>query len=70
MSQLADGKDWRNEDWAIRVATLSTAERMRRITAAKVLVDAPYYISDGLYSELVVLLDALQGDDLKHPDAG
>ena len=68
MSQLAEDKDWRDEDWAIRVAHLSKAERMRRITAATVLADAPYYISDGLYSELVVLLEALRGNDLNHPD--
>lgn len=70
MSQLATGKDWHDEDWALRTANLNKVERMRRITAVNILMDSPYYISDGLYSELVVLLEALEADDLKHSDAG
>lgn len=44
------------------------AERMRRITAVSILMESEDDISDGLYSELVVLREALQGDDLKHAD--
>lgn len=57
--------DWRDEEWARRAGTLSVAERMRRISAVSVLMDDVDGISDGLYSELVVLGEALRGEDLK-----
>ena len=72
MSQLISGADepradWHDEEWVRRTGSLSLAARMRRITAATVLLDGTDDdISDGLYSELVILLEALQGNDLKH----
>jgi len=57
--------DWHNEEWAKNVARRDSAERMRRISAVTVLLDHPHEISDPLYSELVVLLDALKGTDLR-----
>lgn len=60
--------DWHDEEWACRAGTLSKAERMRRVSAVSVLMDDVDGICDGLYSELVVLGEALRGEDLK--DAG
>lgn len=59
------GKDWRDEEWARNVRTLDKPERTRRISAVRVLLDNNTQISDPLYSELVILLDALQGAE--HP---
>lgn len=43
------------------------AERMRRITACAVLLDGSGdHVSDALYAELVIALEAFQGDDLMH----
>lgn len=53
---------WREEDWARRVAGLGLAERARRLSAAKVLLQNEDDISDVLYSELVILREALEGD--------
>lgn len=73
MSQVmtgADGPlaDWRDEEWVRIAGNLSLPERMRRITAVSVLLSGTDDISDGLYSELVVLIEALQGEDLKYAD--
>lgn len=68
MARLITGADYRDEDWFRRAGNLGMAGRMRRITACSVLLDSTECLSDGLYSELVVLLEALQGDDLRYAD--
>lgn len=51
---------WKNEIWARNVARLDEGERARRIGAASVLLESSDDISDALYSELVILLEALR----------
>jgi hypothetical protein len=75
MSQLINDADgprapWRDEEWARRAENLSRPERMRRITAVSVLMEDEDKegLSDGLYSELVILREVLQGEDLKHAE--
>ena len=66
MSQPAPA-DYHDEDWYRTAGNLSTAERMRRITAVTLLMDGADrgLLNDTLYSELAVMLEALQGDDLR-----
>ena len=66
MSALITDHDYHDEPWARSVASLPVPERMRRITACSVLLEDTDGLSDGLYSELVVLREVLQGDDLKY----
>lgn len=65
-SEAADEADYRNEPWARLAASLPVPERMRRITACSVLLEDIDLLSDGLHSELLVMREVLQGDDLKH----
>ena len=71
MSQLITDSDkrsadYRDEPWARSAATLPVPERMRRITACSVLLEDTDHLSDGLYSELVIMREVLQSDDLMH----
>lgn len=66
MSALLTNDDYRDEPWAKSAASLPLPERMRRITACSVLLEDIDDISDGLYSELVIMREVLQGDDLTH----
>lgn len=60
MDPMPLAADWRDEDWARNVAHLDEAERVRRIDAVQVLLEAAQDVSDPLESELLVLLDALR----------
>lgn len=66
MSALVTNGDYRDEPWAKSAAGLPLPERMRRITACSVLLEGCDGLSDGLYSELVVMREVLQGDDLAY----
>lgn len=58
--------DYRDEPWAKEVALLPVPERMRRITACKILLQGEHpAISDALYTVLLVFLEVTAGDDLR-----
>ena len=58
--------NYRDEPWAKDVTLLPVPERMRRITACKILLQGENPgMSDGLYSELLVFLEVIAGDDLR-----
>ena len=52
----------RDEDWARSAGHLSRPERMRRITAANILLDGRDSISDGHYAVLAATLAPASGD--------
>lgn len=59
--------DYRDEPWARDAIRMAVPERMKRITACKILLqgDSPS-MSDGLYAELLVFLEVIAGDDLRY----
>ena len=61
-----EAPDYRDQPWAKEVALLPVPERMKRITACKILLQGEHpSMSDGLYSELLVFLEVIAGDDLR-----
>lgn len=65
--EAAEGTaDYRDEPWAREVALLPLPERMKRITACKVLLQGERpSMSDALYTELLIFLEVIAGDDLR-----